>query len=66
MSKFVLNKPIDSIRSNSPRDKKWFELTSLEKGEFSLFEHLGGSVAEVCTLTKEEWRTVWIMLTANE
>ena len=66
MSKFALSKRVDSIKSRIIGSKKWFEMIDISNGEFTLLEHVGDNVGEVVTMTKEEWRTLWVMLSSNE
>ena len=66
--RFVLNKKIDSIRSTVPTGKgrQAFEITETDRDQYTLYEHIGDAVWEIHTFTKEELRTIWIMLTTNE
>ena len=66
MSKFAIDKNFDSIRSGLLKSKKNFELTQFGDDEYTLLEHMGDSVGEIATFTKEELKTLWIMLTSNE
>jgi hypothetical protein len=66
MSKFALNKDFESIRVNIPKAAKSFEINKIGKDEYALLEHAGDSVGEIYTFTKEELRSIWIMLSANE
>jgi hypothetical protein len=62
MSKFALNKDFDSIKRGVKDSKKTLELTQFGE-EYILLGHIGDSVEELVSLTKDEWRAVWQMLT---
>lgn len=65
MSKFALNKDFESIRTNIPKSAKSFEINKFGKDEYALLEHVGDSVGEIYTFTKEELKALWIMLTTE-
>ena len=64
MSKFALTRDVDSIKS--PQKKgRYLEIIDA-KDEYILLEHIGDHVGELASLSKEDWRTVWQMLTLSE
>lgn len=65
MSKFALDKNFESINGSVPKTAKRFELVNFDKETWTLYLHDNDSVEEIATLTKEELRTLWIMLTTN-
>jgi hypothetical protein len=66
MSKFALDKNFESIRAGVPGSPRSFELLKASKDEYILLEHVGNQVAEICSFTKSELKSIWIMLTARE
>ena len=66
MTKFALNdKDFDSAKAQVPGTNKVLELLKLGKDEYVLLEHIGNSVGELVSLTKEEFKTLWILLTVK-
>jgi len=61
--KFALSdKDFASIKFGTPKIKKYFELTKFGKDEYTLLEHNGDNVYELCTFTKDELKRLWIAL----
>jgi hypothetical protein len=64
MMKFVLSdEDFESSSCYVVKSEKRLELRKFGKDEFILFEHIGDNVNEVVSFTKEEWKTLWLMLT---
>ena len=63
--KFGIGKDFDSSSGRIGKTDKRLELVRFED-EYTLLEHYGDNVGEICTFTKEELRTLWIMMSAKE
>lgn len=63
--KFGINKDFDSSMARIGKTNKFFEIVRFED-EFTLLEHIGDNVGEIYTFTKEELRTLWIMMSERE
>ncbi len=64
--KFAIDKDFESIRVGVPKSPKSFELLKIDKNEYVLLEHIGDSVGDIYSFTKEELKSLWIALTARE
>lgn len=64
--KFALTKDFESSNGKVQKSDKSLELIKLTKDEYLLLEHIGDLVSEIATLSKEELRTLWIILTTKE
>lgn len=63
--KFGITKDFDSSSGRIGKTDKSLELVRFED-EYTLLEHYGDNVGEIYTFTKEELRTLWIMMSAKE
>jgi len=63
--KFGINKDFDSSSGRIGKTDKRLELVRFED-EYTLLEHIGDGVGEIYTFTKEELRTLWVMMSAKE
>jgi hypothetical protein len=67
MSKFLLSdRDFESVKSRVGNTKTTLEINKIGKDEYAIFEHIGDSVFERDTFTKEEMKTIWQMLTTEK
>ena len=67
MSKFLLSdKDFESVKSHIGASTSTLEIRKINGGYYAIFEHVGDSVFERDTFTKEEMRTLWQMLTTEK
>lgn len=63
--KFALDdKDFSRILAEIKKDGKRVKILELKqfKDEYILLEHIGDSVGELVSLTKDEWKAIWRML----
>lgn len=58
------DKDFSKILAEIKKDGKRMKILELRqfKDEYILLEHVGDSVGELVSLTKEEWKAIWRML----
>ena len=67
MSKFLLSdRDFESIKARIGSSTNTLEIRKINGGYYAIFEHVGNSVFERDTFTKEEMRTLWQMLTIEK
>ena len=67
MSKFLLSdRDFESIKANVKNSNISVEIRKIDNDAYAIFEHVGNSVFERDTFTKEEMRTIWQMLTTEK
>lgn len=62
--RFGITKDFDSSSGRIGKTDKRLELIRFED-EYTLLEHIGDNVGEIYTFTKEELRTLWMMLSSQ-
>ena len=67
MSKFLLSdRDFESVKARIGSSTNTLEIRKINGGYYAIFEHVGNSVFERDTFTKEEMRTLWQMLTIEK
>ena len=67
MTRFVLSdKDFESCKMKIGKSEKCLELFKHTKDEYVILEHRGDSVYERGDYTKEELKTIWLMLTTKQ
>jgi hypothetical protein len=63
--RFGITKDFDSSSGRIGKTDKRLELIRFED-EYTLLEHIGDNVGEIYTFTKEELRTLWMMMSVQD
>ena len=63
--KFGITKDFDSAKGDIGKTGKTLELLKTDKDEYSLLEHDRDTVEGLVTLTKEELKTLWKMMSVK-
>ena len=63
--KFGITKDFDSAKGDIGKTGKTLELLKTDKDEYSLLEHDKDTVEGLVTLTKEELKTLWKMMSVK-
>ena len=63
--RFGITKDFDSAKGDIGKTGKTLELLKSDKDEYLLLEHDRGTVEGLVTLTKEELKTLWKMMSVK-